>query len=102
MAQVVNAVDCRPFFKRLLGKIAFKEKSLYFETRLGVHTFGLSREIDIYILDREGIVVKSFIGAKPNRVFFWHPRYKRVLESEAGKYSFTVGDYVTIELMKMK
>lgn len=57
---------------------------VYFTTRLGIHTFGVLSPIDVLILDKNNRVVKVRKGLLPNRVFFWNPMYKNVIEMPAG------------------
>lgn len=52
---------------------------IYFETRWGVHTFGLSYPILCLILNSDDVVVKSRV-LKKSQLFIWDPRYKKVLE----------------------
>jgi uncharacterized membrane protein (UPF0127 family) len=70
---------------------SFKEKSegllkyeiphaMYFETRWGIHIFGMKFPIDVAILDKNGIVKKVRRNMKPGAFLFWNPKWKRVLE----------------------
>ena len=54
-----------------------------FETRFGIHTFFLSKPIDVLILDSQKRVVVLKPALSPNRIFLWNPRYKIVLELSA-------------------
>jgi len=53
---------------------------VYLETRFGIHTFFLNGPIDVVILDRDYIVrvIRKDLG--PSRIFFWNPKYFRVIE----------------------
>lgn len=63
------------------GMRAFNEpRAVYFETRWGVHTLGMKFPIDVAILNKDGKVVALQKDMKPNKFFFWNPKYKRVLE----------------------
>jgi uncharacterized protein len=53
---------------------------VYFETKFGVHTFFVKYPIDVVILDAGGIIQKMRPGLKPFRLFFWNPKWHRVLE----------------------
>lgn len=55
-------------------------RSLLFNTRFGIHTFFLKDEIDIIVLDQKNRVVKLKSDLKPNRLFFWNPKYFLVIE----------------------
>ncbi len=71
--------------KKVKGLIGDKNpKALYFETRWGIHTFGVKFPLDIIILDSEWKVKKIFENLKPYRIFFWNPTYFRVLELPQG------------------
>lgn len=58
--------------------------ALFFKTRFGIHTFGLRFPIDVLILDTKNCVVICKKNLRPNRVFFWHPKWNRVVELPAG------------------
>ncbi|MEW6617615.1 MAG: DUF192 domain-containing protein [Patescibacteria group bacterium] len=73
----------------------FKEKSegllkyetshaMYFETRWGIHTYGMKFPIDVIVLDEDNTAKKIKKDMKPGRFFFWNPKYKRVLELPIG------------------
>lgn len=54
---------------------------VYFETRFGIHTFGMTKPIDVFILNKENKVVKICKSIKPGRIFIWNPKYYKVLET---------------------
>lgn len=71
---------------------------LLFKTRFGIHTFFLKQPIDVLILDNNFQVVKIKENLKPNRVFFWNPRYYFILELPGGvvkKTNTGFGDKLT-------
>lgn len=58
-------------------------ESILFQTRFGIHTFGLKFPIDILVLDNDRVVyVKENLF--PNRFFIWNPKYKNVIELPQG------------------
>lgn len=68
-------------FAKTRGMIGFTSPiSIFFETRFGIHTFFMRAPIDIIILDGKERVVAIKKGLKPNRLFFWNPVYKKVVE----------------------
>lgn len=68
-----------------VGLIGKKEVfPVMFMTRFGIHTFGLKFPIDVLILDRSNMVVCLHENLKPNRIFIWNPRFKKVLELPGG------------------
>lgn len=66
----------------LIGKD--KPEAIMFYTRFGIHTFGLNFPIDVLILDNGDRVVKIRENLGPNKVFFWPPKYNKVLELPSG------------------
>lgn len=54
---------------------------VYFETRFGIHTFGMTKPIDVFILNYKNEVVKIGRNIKPGRIFIWNPKYYKVLET---------------------
>lgn len=55
-------------------------RSMLFKTHFGIHTFFLTEPIDVIILDSHLKVVKMKENLKPNRLFFWNPKYYLVIE----------------------
>ncbi len=100
--KTVIAVDLQylnSFWGKAVGLLCKKHShSLYFQTRFGIHTFGLKSPIDVLVLDDRLNVVKSEEVA-PNRLFFWDPRYKGVVELPCGsitKSKTARGDQIII------
>lgn len=56
------------------------EYGLIFKTRWGIHTFGMKFTIDVLVLDGESKVVRVRKNMRPNRFFFWNPKYSKVIE----------------------
>jgi len=70
---------------KVIGLIGAKKPyTLLIKTRWGIHTFGVQFPIDILVLDKENKVVKMKNSLKPNRIFFWHPKYLTVIELPEG------------------
>lgn len=69
------------FLEKTRG-LMFSESSsaVYLETRFGIHTFFLRDPIKIVILDRDFIIRVINRDLKPGRIFFWNPKYFRVIE----------------------
>lgn len=75
------------------------QSSIFFQTRWGIHTFGMKFAIDCVVLDDKLKVAAICESMKPNRFFFWWPWYENVLELPAGTISKTrteVGDILNI------
>ncbi len=89
-------------FDKTLGLIGKNEPQTYIlKTRAGIHTFGVRFPIDILILDDKLKVRYVKEALKPNRVFFWNPKYNLVVELKNGsvKNSRTkTGDYLEFKL----
>lgn len=69
---------------------------VYFETRLGIHTFGMKQSIDVMVLDSKNriVIIRKNLG--PNKIFVWNPKYAKVVELPAKKYKFTQGQEVAL------
>lgn len=68
-------------WEKMIGLIGKTDTTpIYFETRFGIHTFGMLKPIDVLILNDNFEVVKKATALKPNRVFFWNPIYKKIVE----------------------
>lgn len=89
------------FTDRFLGLLRKNNpRFLLFKTRFGIHTFFLRETIDVLILNRDYIVVKVKKNLKPNRFFFWNPKYFLVLELPANsilKYKIQTDNHATIK-----
>jgi uncharacterized membrane protein (UPF0127 family) len=76
---------------------------VYFTTRWGIHTFGVLSPIDVLILDTNDCVVAIRQKMKPNRLFFWNPKYDRVVELPLGvieKMKIILGDRVAFKFIR--
>lgn len=73
------------FLDRFLGLLnPHNSRALIFQTRFGLHTFGLKKPIDILLLDDQGVVVQKEASFAPNQFYFYSPIYKTVIELPAG------------------
>jgi hypothetical protein len=84
--KIFKTIKKAGFFEKTLG-LMFKKRAypLFFETRFGIHTFFLNFPIDVIILDNKNQVIKLKRNLRPNRLFFWNPKCKRVLELPEGE-----------------
>ncbi len=57
---------------------------MVFYTRFGIHTFFMSYPIDVLVLDKNKQVKKIKKNLKPNRFFFYNPKYITVIELDKG------------------
>ena len=75
-----NEYSFKKGFGKIKGLLGENEaKTLIFETRFGIHTFGLKFPIDLLILDNNGTVVVAK-SVKPNKIALWNIKYKTVIE----------------------
>lgn len=82
-----------------IGLIGKEISPVYFTTRYGIHTFGVKKPIDILILDNAKKIVKIKQSLLSNRIFFWNPRFSKVIELPQGtveKMGARVGDKVDL------
>jgi hypothetical protein len=96
----IKCVNKNSYFGKLFG-ISKEDGNVYFETRWGIHTFGLKKEITVLILDKDGFVVKKIFEIKPNRIHFWNPKFFRIVEldiSEPLQSDILVGDQVILSI----
>jgi uncharacterized membrane protein (UPF0127 family) len=86
--------------EKSIGLIGAKKISpVYFTTRWGIHTFGVSSAIDVIILNDTFHVVKIAHHLKPYKIFVWNPKYKHVIELPVGdipKRNISLGDQITL------
>ncbi len=70
---------------------------VYFRTRWGIHTFGVTRPIDVVILDARCKISVMKEKLQPNRLFFWPLKYNQVVELPEGeikKLKIKIGETV--------
>lgn len=83
---------------KLLGMLLKRNKTgILFNTRFGIHTIGLKQPIDVLVVDNFRVVKVKTV--KPNNLFFWNPRYSKVIElpeSAVSKTGTRIGDKVKI------
>ena len=75
----------KSFSDQILGLLKKSNpRFLLFYTNAGIHTFGLSDEIDVIVLGDDFKVKKLKKSLKPNSIFFWNPKYNCVIELPKG------------------
>jgi uncharacterized membrane protein (UPF0127 family) len=98
----VKAKNINTSILKLIGLIFEKTiYPVYFETRFGLHTIFMQKAIDVLILDDKNIVSQLKTYLKPNRLFIWNIKYKRVLELPAGfieKSGIELGDSINLRM----
>jgi uncharacterized protein len=83
----------------LIGKE--KPSAIMLKTRFGIHTFGVKFPIDVLILNNSNKVMSVKENLKPNRIFLWNPKYKKVLELPGGmikKKAIKISDVIDLKL----
>lgn len=73
---------------------------LLFKTRFGIHTFFMKVPIDVLILDNKGKVVAIKKSLKPNRIFFWNPKFCKIIELPEKTIFVTkikIGDFIHLK-----
>ena len=68
-------------FDKTLGLLKSDiNKTFILQTRFGIHTFGMKKEIDIIIINKHKKIVKMKQSLQPNRIFLWNPQFDLVIE----------------------
>lgn len=94
----ITAFFAQNLVEKARGLIGKKPSPLFFQTRFGIHTFGMHYPIDVAILDDKQNVVAMKTSLQPNRIFLWNIKYKNVLELPAGKYRLKCGNKIRLIL----
>jgi len=79
---------------------AINGDAMMFDTRWGIHTFGMKFPIDCAICDEENEVRVVKTNIQKGKFFFWNPKYKKVYELPAGTLTKTnteIGDVLVVE-----
>lgn len=80
-----NLIHAQAWHEKAQGLIGKLEgTAIYFQTRLGVHTFGVKFPIDIVICDFELTVKRIFENVEPGHVVLWNPIWNNVFELPVG------------------
>ena len=95
----VKAKNANTFLLKFRGLCSTESlEPIYLETRFGIHTFFVKSPIVVLVMDKNNVVRQKKI-VKPWRVFFWNPKFKRILELPANHKSLEkikVGEKVVI------
>ena len=95
---------CSSIANRTIGQIGkTKPEPLMFFTRFGIHTFGMRFPLDIIVLDDNSVVVELKQSLEPNRVFFWPPKFNKVLELPEGYIrtkKIKIGSNLSLKMVK--
>lgn len=81
--------------KGLLGKKT--PRAVRFNTRWGIHTFGMKFAIDVIILDSKNQIKLIKESIAPNKILMWNPKYSSVIELPTGivqSFEIEVGDFI--------
>ncbi len=85
-----NVLVLKTLAEKASGLIDVEEPhAAFFKTRFGVHTFGMSRPLDCLILDDLNRVRRIKENLQPNKMFFYPPVWKNVVELPAGTVRMT-------------
>lgn len=97
----IHVKKLNSFWSKAVGLIGKKEiTSIFFQTRWGIHTFGVLQEIDVVVLNNNYEVVTFKKNLQPNKFFFWNPKYENIFELPKGtiqKEKIKLGSKINIE-----
>lgn len=80
-----DAVFITSLKERAIGLISSdKPRTIVFETRYGIHTFGMKYAIDVVILNKQKKVIALKENLQPNRFFLWRVNGIIVIELPLG------------------
>lgn len=92
--------EAKTFFDRFFGMLnKSNPRFMFFRTRFGIHTFFLSKPIDVLVLNNKLEVVKIMEKLKPYKLFFWNPIFDLIIELPGDtirKTNLKVGDKLKI------
>jgi hypothetical protein len=92
--KIVNEIEkLSDYLDKAIGLLSDKFcNSLFFQTRFGIHTFGLKKPITVIICDDSFRIVKIKYKLTPNRIFIWNPKFRNVIELPYSNYRIKNGD----------
>lgn len=90
-------------FKKIVGLMGRKKaETVFFNTRWGIHTFGLRFDIDVVILNSSMKAEVLRENLSKNRIFIWNPAFKSILELPEGfikNKKIKKGDKIEVEFL---
>jgi len=96
-----NLIHAQAWHEKAQGLIGKSEgEAIYFQTRLGIHTFGVKFSIDIVVCDFEFTVKRIFENVGPGHIVFWNPIWNNIFELPSGTAhpaNLSLGDRVQIK-----
>lgn len=98
---LIEAKYLKSLGEKSRGLINRAVEPVFFKTRFGIHTFGMSYPIDVLVLDKEFKVVNIKENLKPNNLFFWFPVYDNILElpkNTVREHNIKIGIKVGLDL----
>lgn len=73
-----------------------KKKAIYFQTRWGIHSFGVRYDLTIFVCN-DNLVVKKISRLKRNKILVWNPKYQHIFELPFSQYEVSIGDKLEIK-----
>ncbi len=102
MRHTISATHLATTLSASIGLLGSKKPyPVYFKTRFGIHTVGMTYPIDVLILDDTFCVQRIKENLKPNRLYIWPPHYSHVIELPIGyakAHAITYGDVISLIL----
>jgi len=96
-----NVKNAKTFEEKTRGLLdSINGDAMMFDTRWGIHTFGMKFPIDCAVCDDSNRIRVIKTNIKRGRFFFWNPKYKNVFEFPAGtikKSQTEIGDQIFCE-----
>jgi uncharacterized protein len=98
----LKATEAKGIWENMQGLIGKRKFTpMLFQTRFGIHTFGMLVPIDVIVLDKNNQIVAVKKNLKPFRIFLWNPKYSKIIElpeNTIKNLNLTVGERVKIVL----
>ncbi|NMC36541.1 DUF192 domain-containing protein [Candidatus Beckwithbacteria bacterium] len=95
VSNLIQAKDLLTKTRGLIGKK--KGEALYFTSRFGIHSFGMTYPLFVLVCDDQLTVRKIVANFKPNSLLFWNPAWQHIFELPAEKYQVQIGDRLQIK-----
>ena len=94
----LQAYKALSFLEKTKGLLDKKRSIIYFETRFGIHTFGMKSTVVVVILNNANEITEVK-KVNPNCIFFWNPKYYKIIEMYsdiASKYTLIKGTKILL------
>lgn len=80
----ITVIELKSVSEKSRGVIGRENDAVFFTTRFGIHTYFMKNPIDVVVMDNDFIVKSIKEKLEPNKIYFWNPLFKNIIELPSG------------------